>query len=36
MREIFKPSNLLLQAGLCAVGIGLFVHIGPFGTYYDM
>jgi DNA-binding LytR/AlgR family response regulator len=36
MREIFKPSNLLLQAGLCVVGIGLFVQIGPFDTYYDM
>ncbi len=36
MREIFKPSNLLLQAGLCAVATGLFVHIAPFGTFYDM
>ena len=36
MREVFKPPNLLVQVGLCAVATGLFVHIGPFGTFYDM
>lgn len=36
MREIFKPQNVLLQAALCATAIALFVHIGPFGTFYDM